>query len=54
MPDMQASLSEFSRRGFDLAGLFPVSRDESLRVIEFDAVLVNRHAIQRRTLPIVA
>jgi FkbM family methyltransferase len=54
MPDMQASLAEFSRCGFDLAGLFPVSRDESLRVIEFDAVLVNRHAIQRRTLPIVA
>jgi FkbM family methyltransferase len=54
MPDMHTSLAEFSRRGFDLAGLFPVSRDESLRVIEFDAVLVNRQAIQRRTLPVAA
>jgi FkbM family methyltransferase len=55
MPDMQTSLAEFSRRGFDLAGMFPVSHDELLRVIEFDAVLVNRrHAIQRRPLPVAA
>jgi hypothetical protein len=31
-------------RGFDITGLYPVSRDRSLRLIEFDCVMINRSA----------
>lgn len=41
MPTMNESLDTLGSRGFAIAGLYPVSRDEAQRVIEFDAVLVN-------------
>jgi hypothetical protein len=30
--------------GFDVTGFYPVSRDRSLRLIEFDCVMMNRGA----------
>jgi hypothetical protein len=33
-----------AERGFDITGLYPVSRDSSLRLIEFDCVMINRAA----------
>jgi len=29
-------------RGFDITGLYAVSRDSSLRLVEFDCVMINR------------
>ncbi len=43
MPDYHASLSTLSARGFDVTGMFPVSQDKHLRVVEFDCVMINRH-----------
>lgn len=42
MPDLFQSLDAFHKSGFDITGMFPVSRDKSLRVIEFDCVAINR------------
>lgn len=43
MPDYVASLKSLTDIGFDVTGMFPVSTDDLLRVIEFDCVMVNRH-----------
>ena len=40
MPDWKEGLSCFQRAGFEIAGLFPVTRD-SLRIVEYDVVMVN-------------
>lgn len=42
MPDIFASLTEFRNQQFSLAGMFPVSRDEMLCAIEFDAIFINK------------
>ncbi len=42
MPDYHTSLTTLSALGFDVTGMFPVSRDEYLRLIEFDCVMLNR------------
>lgn len=42
MPDSLEMLKCFNDYGFLIAGMFPVNRDESLAVIEFDCVLVRR------------
>lgn len=40
MPDYLESLSAFKKAGFELTGLYPVSRDpESLTIIELDCVM---------------
>lgn len=41
MPDYSTALAALKELGFDLSGLFPVTRDEHLRVIEFDCISVN-------------
>jgi hypothetical protein len=42
MPTMTEQLTTYERAGFALSAMFPVSRDEeSLRAIEFDAVMVR-------------
>jgi len=47
MTPMCESIETLARHGFDLTGLFPVSRDELFRVTEFDCVAVNtRHALR--------
>ena len=33
-----------SEHGFDVTGFYPVSRDRSLRLVEFDCVMINRAA----------
>jgi FkbM family methyltransferase len=49
MPDAWTALEGLRSRGFDITGLFSVSRDEHLRVIEFDCVMVRRTLIADRT-----
>lgn len=36
-----AAMSRLNRMGFDLSGVFPVLRDEHLRIVEFDSVMVR-------------
>jgi len=43
MPDPLDILKEFTYPGFSVAGMYPINRDESLAVIEFDCVLVRRN-----------
>ncbi len=41
MPGYMDSIRYLDRRGFDVTGFYPVSRDRSLRPIEFDCVMLN-------------
>ena len=40
-PSYREMLDAMTERGFDITAMFPVGRDERLRVIEFDCVMVN-------------
>jgi len=42
MPDYLNALTQLDQLGFGVTGFFPVTRDASLRVIEFDCVLVRK------------
>jgi FkbM family methyltransferase len=42
MPGYMETIRYLDGRGFDITGLYPVSRDRSLRLIEFDCVMINR------------
>ena len=42
MPDFLTTIKLLNEKGFDISGMFPVSRDRYLRVVEFDAVMVRR------------
>lgn len=44
VPHHADMLREMEERGFDLAGFFPVSSDQHLRVLEFDCVMVRHPA----------
>jgi FkbM family methyltransferase len=44
MPRYMDTIHYLGERGFDITGLYPVSRDRSLRLIEFDCVMINRTA----------
>ena len=47
IPDYVESITEFRKHGFEVTGLYPVSRDgDSLVVIEFDCVMVKRSAVK--------
>lgn len=46
MPDYHQVLKEFETNGFVVTGLFPVSRSESLSIIEMDGVLINKQYAQ--------
>jgi FkbM family methyltransferase len=41
MPDWNEALTAYQKAGFALSGFFPVSRDEQLRAVELDAVMVR-------------
>jgi FkbM family methyltransferase len=41
MPSMDTTLAALKELGFHVSGLFPVSRDKHLRVIEFDCVMLR-------------
>jgi FkbM family methyltransferase len=45
MPDYMDTIRYLDERGFDVTGFYPVSRDPSLRLIEFDCVMLNRSAV---------
>ena len=53
-PDLIASLQTFRSHGFDITGMFPVGRDASLRVIEFDSVMIRRSLAAERKRATVA
>lgn len=42
MPDYINSIGTLNELGFDISGMFPVTQDDALRVVEFDCVLLNR------------
>jgi FkbM family methyltransferase len=44
MPGYMDTIRYLGERGFDITGLYPVSRDSSLRLVEFDCVMINRTA----------
>jgi FkbM family methyltransferase len=45
MPGYMETIHYLGDRGFDITGLYPISRDRSLRLIEFDCVMINRAAV---------
>ena len=45
MPGFIEVYSALDAMGFDLTGLYPVTRDSFLRLVELDCVMVNRRAI---------
>jgi FkbM family methyltransferase len=47
MPDYRSSIETLEAKGFDITGMFVVSRDRYQRAVEFDCVMINR-AIQER------
>lgn len=46
MPSYTETIRYLDERGFDITGLYPISRDTALRLVEFDCVMINRSAIQ--------
>ena len=42
MPSYEEVVERLGALGFDVSGMFCVTRDEHLRVVEFDCVAVNR------------
>lgn len=42
MDDVYGILKDFHKGGFYISGMYPINRDESLAVIEYDCVLVKR------------
>jgi FkbM family methyltransferase len=45
MPGYMDTIRYLDQCGFDITGIYPVSRDRSLRLVEFDCVMINRAAI---------
>jgi hypothetical protein len=41
MPNFEESIGKMAEMGFALTGLFPVIRDERLRIVEMDCVMVK-------------
>jgi FkbM family methyltransferase len=42
MPGYMQTIDYLTERGFDITGMYPVSRDRRLRLLEFDCVMINR------------
>ena len=51
MPTYIQVVEELNQRGFDMTGMFSVSRDRLLRIIEFDCVMINRQIAAERGGP---
>ena len=45
MPGYIDAIRYLDKRGFDITGFYPVSRDSALRLVEFDCVMLNRSAV---------
>lgn len=41
MPDYITAIQTLNKHSFDITGMYPVSRDRILRVVEFDCVMIN-------------
>lgn len=41
MPDVYDVLKEYNRHNFHISGMYPINRDESMAVIEYDCVMVK-------------
>lgn len=50
MPNYFEMIRHLGECGFDLSGLYPVGRDSSFRLVEFDCVMIKRqrHALTKR------
>jgi FkbM family methyltransferase len=49
MPRLPKQLKEYESEGFEVVGMFPVSRHgQTMRIIEFDMVMVRTQAMRRR------
>jgi FkbM family methyltransferase len=46
MPSLEHVIVEMRNLEFDLVGMFPVNHDRNLRVIEYDAVFINRNRLK--------
>jgi FkbM family methyltransferase len=42
MPDYRAALDEIDELGFGISGIFPISLDKHMKLIEFECVMVRR------------
>ncbi len=49
MPDYLESIRHLNGLGYEITGLFPIARDNALRVIEFDCVMVRAAAVGEST-----
>lgn len=47
MPGYMDTIRYLNACGFDISGLYPISRDPGMRLIEFDCVMINRNIAQR-------
>lgn len=45
MPGYLDTLRRLDELGFDITGMYAVSRDTALRLVEFDCVMINRRAV---------
>jgi hypothetical protein len=41
MPSYHEAIAFMNGAGFDISGMFKVSNDEQLRIVEFDCVMIN-------------
>jgi FkbM family methyltransferase len=41
MPSYLEALATYQQAGFDLTGLYPVTRDPQMRIVEYDAVMIR-------------
>jgi FkbM family methyltransferase len=51
MPGYVETIRYLGDKGFDITGLYPVSRDRSMRLIEFDCVMINRSVAAAESRP---
>jgi hypothetical protein len=49
MPYYLDSIAALEKLGFEVTGLFPIARDNALRVIEFDCVMVQTAVVGETT-----
>lgn len=46
MPNYQEVLENLKGLGFEISGMFPVTYDQKLRLIEFDCIMINRRFLK--------
>jgi hypothetical protein len=49
MPYYLDTIARLEQMGFEITGLFPIARDNALRVIEFDCVMVQTAVVGQTT-----